>query len=62
MVTVKSEIEVFAEAVKKHMPKAKGTQRICCCPCCKGLLVINRHEFDNKFYAICTGCMMTLRG
>lgn len=59
---MQSKIEEFVKAVKANMPKVKGTQRICQCPCCKGLVIIIRHEYDNQFYAVCQKCKKTLRG
>lgn len=59
---MQSEIEAFARTVHINIPKARGTQKFCQCPCCKGLLIINRHEYDNQFYAICQKCKKTIRG
>lgn len=59
---VQSDIEKFVKTVKGCLPKEQGGQSYCFCPCCKGVIHIHRHTFDNQFYAICSNCKMTLRG
>lgn len=54
--------EKFEQAVKSNLPKAKGKIKYCICPICKGLISINTHEFDSRFYAICYGCGTKVRG
>ena len=62
IILVQSDIEKFSRAVLAHFPTKAGEQRTSQCPCCNGLILINRHEFDDRFYAVCIKCKKTLRG
>lgn len=59
---MQSNIELFAKAVYSVFPIECGKQKYQKCPCCNGLILIERHMFDNQFYAICSNCKMTLKG
>lgn len=59
---MQSNIELFTKQVRKNFPVNRGENTCCVCPLCKGLINIRRHLFDNRFYAICYNCKMTIRG
>lgn len=59
---MQSDIEKFTKAVYDVLPITQGITKYKKCPCCNGLINIHQQMFDNKFYAICVNCKMTLRG
>ena len=57
-----SNIEKFAIAIQKNFPKVHEEYKHCQCPICKGIVTINKCEYNGLFFAICTNCKMTLKG